>query len=83
MVLAVTGSIGLAALFFCSLVAMLAALENRKWGWFVGIAMTWPVASTFYSLQLKEEHRWLLKMLMTGWLLLAPMLLFIVMLLIE
>jgi hypothetical protein len=75
--LAIIGSIGLAALFFGSLVAMLAALGNRKWLWFTGILLTIPLASTLYSIQLTGDQRWVLKMLVAGWLMLLPLLLFL------
>jgi len=81
--LAITACIGLAALFFGSLVAMLAALGSRKWKWLVAILLTLPVASTCFSARLKDEQRWLFKMLLTGWLLLIPLLLFLLLIFID
>lgn len=76
-ILAIVACAGLAVLFFGSLVALLAALGNRKWFWFVSIMFTLPVASTLYSTRLTGEQRWVLKMLVAGWLLLVPLLLFL------
>ena len=76
-ILAIVACAGIAVLFFGSLVAMLAALGNRQWFWFVGIIFTLPVASTLYSTRLTGEQRWVLRMLVAGWLMLLPLLLFL------
>jgi hypothetical protein len=82
-ILAILACAGLGVLFFGSLVAMLAALGSRKWMWFIGILLTIPVASTLYSSQLREEQPWVFKMLLAGWLMLVPLLVFLTVIFID
>lgn len=81
--LAILACAGLAVLFFGSLVAMLASLGNRKWLWFLAIVFTIPLASTFYSTRLSGDQRWLLKMLVVGWLMLVPFSILLLVILVD
>ena len=75
--LMISMSIGLAILFFGSLVALLAALGRRQWPWVIAICVSWPIAATIFSRKLLTEQKWVFQFMVGGWMAVLPMLLFL------
>ncbi len=58
-------------------VALFAGVGDRQWMWLSGFAVTWPIVATIFSTKFEQEQRWVLRLLVGGWLSAIPLLLFL------